>query len=752
MRYLARFAVALSGLLAIGGPAAVAQLPCDIYGSAGTPCVAAHSTTRALFTSYNGSLYEVQRASDNSTLNIGVLEAGGYANAAAQDSFCSGTSCTITRIYDQSSYHNDLTVEGAGGNGPADTPASATALPVEAGGQKVYGILIAVTHTGYRIDVTKGVAKNGQPEGAYMVTGGTHANQYCCFDYGNAEVNNDDNGAGHMDAINFSTSCWFSSNGPCYGNGPWVQADMENGLFQSNEGYSLNTSNTGWPDPFVTAVLKNNGQNEMALRAGNAQSGGLTTEYAGGEPSGYSPMRQEGSIVLGTGGDNSGWGTGSFFEGVMTSGYPADATENAVQANIVSVGYSTTVTTCSTANLIIPYISVAGVWSAAGETSVTVASGTAVDLGPQPISGGSWSWTGPNGFTSTSREIDNIALSAGANIYTATYNDSGCTYKETFTITVSGSPSFTLAPSASTLSVTQGSSATDTISVKDAGGFTGSVTLAASGLPSGVTATFGTNPTTGSSVVTFAASSTATAGTSTVTITGSSGSLTASTTVALTVTAKVTTGFTLVPSAPSLTLAQGASGTDTIAVTDIGGFTGSIAFTESGLPSGVTASFSPASSTSSSVLTLAVSSTATAGAYTVTVTGTSGTTTASTTLTLNVTVVVVSSACTVDYTISPQNSSNFGAAVTIKNGGTTTLSNWALTWSFANGQTISSSWNGTVAQSGANVTVSEQSGQSWQNIPAGGSYSGFGFNGTWNGTTNSIPAAFSLNGTACTVN
>ncbi len=109
-------------------------------------------------------------------------------------------------------------------------------------------------------------------------------------------------------------------------------------------------------------------------------------------------------------------------------------------------------------------------------------------------------------------------------------------------------------------------------------------------------------------------------------------------------------------------------------------------------------------------------------------------------------------ACTVTYTITPQNSSTFGAAITIKNGGTTTLSNWTLTWSFANGQTISSSWNGTVSQSGANVTVKEQSGQTWENIPAGGTYSGFGFNGTWNGVTNAKPAAFSLNGTACTIN
>ena len=105
--------------------------------------------------------------------------------------------------------------------------------------------------------------------------------------------------------------------------------------------------------------------------------------------------------------------------------------------------------------------------------------------------------------------------------------------------------------------------------------------------------------------------------------------------------------------------------------------------------------------------------------------------------------------CKVTYTISPQNTSQFGATVSIQNLGTTTLSNWSLTWSFANGQTIANSWNGAVTQSGANVTVSEQAGQTWQNIPAGGSYTGFGFNGTWNGTTNAVPTNFALNGTAC---
>src|SRR5215471_6198822 len=85
--------------------------PCDIYAAAGTPCVAAHSTTRALYASYNGPLYQVKRQSDGATKDIGVVQpagsdAGGYADAAAQDAFCANTVCWITILYDQSPNHN----------------------------------------------------------------------------------------------------------------------------------------------------------------------------------------------------------------------------------------------------------------------------------------------------------------------------------------------------------------------------------------------------------------------------------------------------------------------------------------------------------------------------------------------------------------------------------------------------------------------------------------------------------------------
>src|SRR5262245_50905147 len=89
----------LAGTIAGAAPAR-APGPCDIYGAARTPCVAAHSTTRALSASYNGPLYQVKRTSDSKTLDVGIM-ADGYANAAAQDTFCAITLCVINLIYDQ---------------------------------------------------------------------------------------------------------------------------------------------------------------------------------------------------------------------------------------------------------------------------------------------------------------------------------------------------------------------------------------------------------------------------------------------------------------------------------------------------------------------------------------------------------------------------------------------------------------------------------------------------------------------------
>ncbi|MEV4461315.1 alpha-L-arabinofuranosidase B [Microbispora sp. NPDC049633] len=338
-------AVALSaGLLAgVATPSqAAGQGPCDIYAAGGTPCVAAHSTTRALYGAYNGPLYQVRRSSDNATRDIGVLSAGGVADAAAQDAFCSGTTCLISVIYDQSGRNNRLTQAPPGGfSGPApggyDNLAVATAAPVTVGGHKAYGVYVA-PGTGYRNNATNGVAKGDQPEGMYAIFDGTHYNGGCCFDYGNAETNSRDNGNGTMEAIYFGNNkVW----GYGAGNGPWIMADLENGLF-SGVNQKYNAGNPSISHRFLTAIVKGE-PNHWAIRGGNAQSGGLSTFYNGVRPNvpGYNPMKKEGAIILGIGGDNSVGARGTFYEGVMTSGYPSDATENAVQANIVAAGYST---------------------------------------------------------------------------------------------------------------------------------------------------------------------------------------------------------------------------------------------------------------------------------------------------------------------------------------------------------------------------------------------------------------------------
>ncbi|KAK4574969.1 hypothetical protein LTR86_000819 [Recurvomyces mirabilis] len=316
--------------------------PCDIYASGNTPCVAAHGTTRALYNSYSGRLYQVQRGSDNAKQDISALSAGGVANAAAQDSFCSGTTCVITTIYDQSGRNNHLTPAPPGGaakgpqSGGYDNPASAVGAPVTLNGQKAYGVFIS-PGTGYRNDATSGIATGDAAEGMYAVLDGTHYNGGCCFDYGNAETSNTDTGSGHMEAIYYGTcTIWGTGSG----NGPWVMADLENGLFS---GYNLkqNTADPTQSSRFVTAVVKGE-PNQWAIRGGNSAFGGLSTYYSGTRPNaaGYNPMHKEGAIILGIGGDNSISGQGTFYEGVMTSGYPTDAIENSVQANVVAAKYA----------------------------------------------------------------------------------------------------------------------------------------------------------------------------------------------------------------------------------------------------------------------------------------------------------------------------------------------------------------------------------------------------------------------------
>ncbi|HVW27836.1 MAG TPA: arabinofuranosidase catalytic domain-containing protein [Polyangiaceae bacterium] len=322
------------GMAGSGGSTSAVTGPCDIYEAGNTPCVAAHSTVRALYGAYSGNLYQVRRTSDKTTKDIGVLGPGGFADSAAQDSFCSGSACTISVIYDQSPKGNHLRSAPAGGYKPSpDQEANATGLKLTISGHPVYAVYINAG-MGYRNDATSGIATKDLPEGEYMVTSGKHYNGGCCFDYGNAETSNKDDGNGTMEAVYFGNS---TSWGRGSGNGPWVMADLENGLFAGTNG--TNDMNTPLTSDYVTAMVKGK-QGHFAIKGGNAQSGMLKTMYDGARPTpGYDPMKKEGAIILGIGGDNSNSAVGTFFEGCMTAGYPSDATDDAVQANVVAAGY-----------------------------------------------------------------------------------------------------------------------------------------------------------------------------------------------------------------------------------------------------------------------------------------------------------------------------------------------------------------------------------------------------------------------------
>jgi hypothetical protein len=319
--------------------------PCDIYDAAGTPCVTAHSTTRALYTAYRGPLYQVLRQSDGRTLDIGVVPTGGQANAAAQDSFCAQALCLISRIYDQSGKGNHLYQAPPGtfvgpAKGGFNTLPIADMAPISIGGHKAYGAFF-MPGMGLRNNDATGLAINDEPEGMYYVIDGTHYDSGCCFDYGNSSTNSRAVGTGTMETTYFGTAtAWGKGAGP----GPWIMADMEAGLFS---GYNAK-ENVGSPTidswRFVTAMVGGGGGNKWDLRGGNAQGGNLATFYSGVRPgtpqsSAYFPMNKKGAVLLGNGGDNGNGSAGTFYEGVMTTGHPTEATANAVQANIVAARY-----------------------------------------------------------------------------------------------------------------------------------------------------------------------------------------------------------------------------------------------------------------------------------------------------------------------------------------------------------------------------------------------------------------------------
>jgi subtilisin family serine protease len=186
-------------------------------------------------------------------------------------------------------------------------------------------------------------------------------------------------------------------------------------------------------------------------------------------------------------------------------------------------------------------------------------------------------------------------------------------------------PDFSLSSNPTSRTITQGQSTTYALTVSPSGGFNSSVSLSTSALPSGVSASFSPNPTTGSSTLTITTTAGAATGTTNITVTGTGGGLTRTTGISLTVNAAQTqTGsFSLSATPTTRTGSRGLPLLFTITVSPQNGFSGTVAFSASGLATGMTASFQPATSTTSTTLRINSSVwTTPRGTYDVVVTGT----------------------------------------------------------------------------------------------------------------------------------
>jgi hypothetical protein len=313
--------------------------PCDIFKSAGNDCATAHSTVRALFGSYNGKLYQLRKS--GTTKDINTVGPGGFADAAAHEAFCSGGSCELLYIYDQSGHDINLTWQGKDSPAPVgpvqgnNKPPNASKEKLTVSGNAVYSAYIDSGTAMWSDGSKKGLPLGKEPQGIYMVTSGTHVNSGCCFDYGQGETTRKVESCGSMDALYFGTSCWF---GGCSGTGPWVQHDPECGIYPGGSSAWPSTQKA-FPQKYVTAMLKNDAAT-LKLKGGDATSGTLTTVYSG-KPA--FNVDKRGGLVLGSGGDccysNSNASVGTFYEGAIVKGYPSDATDEAIQANIVSAKY-----------------------------------------------------------------------------------------------------------------------------------------------------------------------------------------------------------------------------------------------------------------------------------------------------------------------------------------------------------------------------------------------------------------------------
>ncbi|MBN1609652.1 MAG: hypothetical protein JW940_23670 [Polyangiaceae bacterium] len=329
------------GTTSQGGGGSDQDGPCDIYAAANTPCVAAYAMSRVLLKSYTGPLYQVRKGGSwnkSSGMSGGTFQdigsKDGYADSATQDSFCSGGTCTVSVLYDQSGKKNDLKAAPGGCyTGTASEPdseGSATKKSFNINGHKVYALYMDA-HNGYRNNACTGIPTKNTDDSVYVVADGTHAGAACCWDFGNMWPDNCNQHT--MNPIFFGTGYWGSG----AGSGPWFMGDFEGGVWAGGNGGSNqnNPNNPSMKVEFAFGILSTS-SGQYAIKAGDVKSGDLKTAYDGASPKQWD---KGGAVALGIGGDNSNSSFGTFYEGALLTGRPSDETDTAVFKNVQAAGY-----------------------------------------------------------------------------------------------------------------------------------------------------------------------------------------------------------------------------------------------------------------------------------------------------------------------------------------------------------------------------------------------------------------------------
>ena len=243
----------------------------------------------------------------------------------------------------------------------------------------------------------------------------------------------------------------------------------------------------------------------------------------------------------------------------------------------------------------------------------------------------------PGAGSSTLTVKVGASVAGGSYLATVIATGGGVTKVAYLTVNALPAPSFSLTLNPTSLTVGQGSSGNTVASTMRTTTFNSAVSLKVTGMPTGVTASSGSIATPGSGISTLGITvgSSATPGSYTLTVTATGGGVTKTATLALAI-----PGMTLSGNATTVSVKKGGTATMTLTTASLGGFSGAVAFGVQGLPTGVTAAFTPATlaapGNGSTTVKFAASAAAAAGTAAITLTATSGTKVKTQTVTLAV--------------------------------------------------------------------------------------------------------------------